>query len=96
MPTGVSANAADAGNPAVAAARKMLAHALQIAPGAIQVVQVEEVQWSDGCLGVPAPDTPCNDVIVPGYRVILAVDGRRYVYHTDLTGRQVVHADPRP
>ncbi len=96
MPAGVSATATGAVNPAAAAARRMLAQALQIAPGAIRVVQVEKMQWPDGCLGVPAPDTPCNDITVPGYRVILAVDGRHYTYHTDLTGRQVVRADPRP
>lgn len=74
----------------------MLAQALQIAPGAIRAVQVEEMQWPDGCLEIPAPDTPCNDVIVLGRRVILAVDGRRYIHHTDLLGRRVVRADPPP
>ncbi len=96
-PVGVSTSSeAGTGNPAVAAAREMLAKQLQIAPSAIQVILVEEVQWPDGCLGVRTPGMFCIQIVIPGYRVVLAVDGQRYTYHTDLEGRQVVRADPRP
>lgn len=83
-------------NPAVAAAREVLAKQLRITLDAIQVVSVEEVQWPDGCLGVRTPGVFCIQIVVPGYRVVLEADGRRYTYHTDLEGRQVVRADPRP
>jgi hypothetical protein len=63
---------------------------------AIHVIAVEEVHWPDGCLGVRTPGVFCTQVIVPGYRVILEGDGRRYVYHTDWEGRQVILAEPHP
>lgn len=96
VPTGIPEPEAAPGNPAVVAAREALAKQLQIEPAAIQVISVEEVQWPDGCLGVRTPGVFCIQIVVPGYRVVLEVDGRRYIYHTDMEGRQVVRADPRP
>lgn len=95
-PTGVPEPEAAPGNPAVVAAREALAKQLQIELAAVQVISVEEVQWPDGCLGVRIPGVFCIQVIVPGYRIVLEAGGRRYTYHTDLEGRQVVRADPRP
>lgn len=83
-------------NPAVIAAREALAKQLRIEPSAATVVGVEEVQWPDGCLGVRMPDVLCIQVIVPGYRITLEANGKRYVYHTDQTGQQLVLAEPRP
>ncbi len=93
--TGAPTPEVTAGNPAVVAAREALVQRLQIAPEAIQVIAVEEVQWPDGCLGVRTPGVFCIQIVVPGYRVVLEVEGRRYVYHTDQDGRQIVLADPR-
>lgn len=95
-PTSAPESAVAPGNPAVVAAREALAKQLQIEPAAVQVISVEEVQWPDGCLGVRTLGVFCIQVIVPGYRVVLEANGRRYTYHTDLEGRQVVRADPRP
>jgi len=94
--SGTSAVEATADSSAVAVAREKLAGELRVAPAAIRVIAVEEVQWPDGCLGVRTPGVFCTQVIVPGYRVTLEGDGQRYVYHTDQEGRQVVLAEPRP
>lgn len=76
---------------AAIAARKALADKLGIESELlINVVSVEEVEWPDSCLGVSSPDVMCLQVIMPGYRVILESNGRRYEYHTDESGQQIV------
>ncbi|HYN89632.1 MAG TPA: hypothetical protein VER55_13950, partial [Ardenticatenaceae bacterium] len=47
-------------------------------------------EFPSSALGCPEPDTSYSDVIVPGYIVVVEVDGERYEFHTDATGRQLV------
>lgn len=93
VPGAAPATALD--NPAVTAARQALASRLQVEAEVIRVIAVEEVEWPDGCLGVRLPGVMCIQVIVPGYRITLEAGDRRYVYHTDQTGQQVILAQPR-
>ena len=65
------------------ALRGQVAAQLQIAPEAVTVVAVEAVEWPDACLGAAGPDELCAQVITPGYKITLAVDGQEYTYHTD-------------
>ena len=57
-----------------------------------QLIHLDEVEWSNGCLGVEKPEVGCTDIIVPGYRIILEAQGYRYEYHTDLLGEVIVEA----
>jgi hypothetical protein len=59
-------------------------------PEEIKVISVEEVVWPDTSLGCPEPGKFYAQVLVPGYRVILEVGGRRVEVHTDLRGRFVI------
>jgi hypothetical protein len=45
------------------------------------VVDVEEVDWPDSCLGAPDPDEVCSQIVTPGYRIIVERDGKRIEYH---------------
>jgi hypothetical protein len=76
-------------HPAVQAALDALAAQTGADPGEIELVEVRAVEWRNACLGCARPDEMCLTVITPGYRVILAVDGQRYEFHTDRTGRSV-------
>jgi hypothetical protein len=69
--------------------RQILAQQLQLDLDQIEIVTVEEVEWPDACLGVYTADVMCAQVITPGYRVVLAVDGQQYEYHTNLDGSSV-------
>lgn len=69
--------------------RQILAQQLQLNLDEIEIVSVEQVEWPDACLGVYTADMMCAQVITPGYRVILAVDGQQYEYHTNLDGNFV-------
>jgi hypothetical protein len=66
---------------AASAAIDDLAGRLGVAPEAITVVEVNEVEWPDASLGCPAPDMGYAQVITPGVQVILESGGQTYDYH---------------
>lgn len=81
---------ADEDNPAVAAARALVAQRQSFAPEGLELVALETVEWADACLGCPEPETACAMVITPGYRIILKSGDVLYEVHTDLEGKSVV------
>jgi hypothetical protein len=66
--------------------RQMLMQQLQADFDEIEIVEIEEMEWPDGCLGLPATNEMCILMITPGYRIVLEVDGDEYVYRTDQQG----------
>jgi 4-hydroxy-L-threonine phosphate dehydrogenase PdxA len=52
----------------------------------VQVVSIQQTEWMDACLELGQPGESCAQVVVPGYRVVLEVEGQQYVYHTDMLG----------
>ncbi len=59
-------------------------------PEEVKVLLVERVTWPDTSLGCPEPGKFYAQVLVPGYRMVLEVGGRKVEVHTDLKGRAVV------
>ena len=64
-------------------AKQHLAGLLGVPIEAIGVVSVEEVVWSDGCMGIYEDGTACATVIVPGFRILLQHRDTGYAFHTD-------------
>ncbi len=54
---------------------------------AATVVKAEMVQWNDGSLGCPEPGMSYTQAIVPGFHVVLAIDGREYDYRASESGQ---------
>ncbi|HEX6287585.1 MAG TPA: hypothetical protein VFZ66_00265 [Herpetosiphonaceae bacterium] len=79
--------------PVVVLARQQLADTLGCDAQAVQIVDVEEMEWSDSSLGCPQPGMMYMQVITPGYRVTLEHSGQRYIFHTDLAHR-AIRCDP--
>lgn len=77
---------------AIGLARANLAQKLGLMPEAIELLSVEAVEWRDTSLGCPQPGMMYAQVITPGFRVMLAVEGRTYQYHTD-QGQVAVSCD---
>ena len=50
------------------------------------MVSTEKATWPDGSMGCPKPGEVYIQVIVPGYRVIMSLDGNRYDYRVSDTG----------
>ncbi len=66
-----------------------LARRKDAAPDAVSVVEVAERTWPDERLGCLGHRGTLDPVPVPGYRIVLALGERRYVYHADREGRFV-------
>ena len=84
-----SSSAADCEGAAVALASKDLSQRLGN-PGAISVESVEFVEWPNACLGVEKAGVACAEVITPGFRILLVVNGATYEYHTGAGSRAVL------
>lgn len=54
-----------------------------LAASAVQVVEVEAVDWPNSCLGCAKDGEMCLEVITPGYRLVLQTDGHTFEYHTN-------------
>jgi hypothetical protein len=61
--------------------------------GAVVVVAEQRV-WNDGSLGCPQPGSFYTQALVPGYQVILELDGQRYDYRSG-RGGTVKLCEPR-
>lgn len=78
--------------PPVAALEAQQALAAQLGDVAVedvQIVETEQVEWPDACLGLADAGEMCAQVITPGWRVVLEVNGQQYEARTDDTGQQV-------
>ena len=89
-PTVVEASDASAGldgdaqmQATIDALRTQVAAQLQVTPAAVTVVAAKAMVWPDACLGAAGPEEMCAQVLTPGYKITLAVDGQEYTYHTD-------------
>jgi hypothetical protein len=79
--------------PAIQAAQQALANKLGVNREIVRMVSYEHMMWRDSCLGVQVGKEICLEVITPGYRIVLEVDGKQYVYHTDETGTNLILAE---
>ncbi|MBN1313432.1 MAG: hypothetical protein JXB30_18640 [Anaerolineae bacterium] len=61
-----------------------LASRLNVSVESVVVVSSEAVDWPDSSLGCPKAGEDYDQVLVPGYRIVLAVEDRYYEYHTDV------------
>ena len=58
----------------------------------IEVVRAEEVEWPDGARGCPEEGEMYTQAIVPGYLVVLEIDGEQHHYHGG-EGEQPFHCE---
>ena len=75
---------------AVKLAKQHLSAKLSISDEEITVVSVEKVDWPDTSLGLPEPGKVYAQVIVPGFRIVLAAKGEEYEYHAGKVGEKMV------
>jgi hypothetical protein len=81
----------------VDAVRSILSQAFGQPVDLIELVSIEQVEWPDACLGVHLPDVMCAQVVTPGYRVVLSLNGHEYEYHTNADATSIVLASaPQP
>lgn len=71
---------------AVLDAQDWLAEELGVTIEEIELVEMEEVEWQDTCLGLGGPAESCLVDKIPGYRAIFATGGQQYEVRTDAKG----------
>jgi len=75
--------------PAVQEAQNFLSESLGVDVTQVQVIKVEDMEWPDACLGLPASGEVCAQVITPGFRITFEVNGQTYILHTDESGLNI-------
>lgn len=83
-------------NPSVAASQRAaidLADSLKIDLADVEILSIEQVEWSDSSLGCPKPGRSYATVITPGFRVLLEADGEQIEYHTNLDGTALAQCE---
>ena len=79
-------------NAAITAAKSALAEQLQLGVDTIQLADIQQVQWPDGCLGVQQPGIMCAMHVVDGYKITLSANDQTYEIRSNLDGSQIVSA----
>jgi hypothetical protein len=77
---------------AVRHVREVAANDAGIDPQHVAILDFEEVVWPSTALGCPTPGMFYAQVLTPGFRVSVEVDGSTRRYHTD-SGTTVVRCD---
>jgi hypothetical protein len=62
---------------------------------AVEIVVAEAVTWNDGSIGCPEPGMMYTQALVPGYRVVLEVDGQQLSFHATESGDFRLCKNPR-
>ncbi|RYC11030.1 hypothetical protein [Nocardioides zhouii] len=75
-----------ADSPDVVASVANLAATLDVEPDSVEVVDVQEVTWSDGSKGCARKGMLYTQSLIDGSRITLQVDGTRYEYHSGGSG----------
>lgn len=70
-------------------ARQTLAAALGVSEADIKITDVKPTQWRNGCLELEQAGEACTQAIVPGYQVMLEINGQAYEYRTNMNGSVV-------
>ena len=67
-----------------------------IDPSEVEVITADAVTWNDGSLGCPEPGMSYTQALVPGYRVILEIEGEELAFHRDASGEFRFCEEPAP
>lgn len=59
----------------------------------IRIEQVEQMDWPNGCLGLPEADEACTEAITPGWLLVFNINDQQYRYRANETGT-VIRQEP--
>jgi len=81
---------------AVMAAQTWVAQQLGEAVEQVELVSIEQMEWTDSCLGLGQANESCAQVITPGWRAVFMVNGEEFEVRTDETGTVIRSAQIVP
>jgi hypothetical protein len=73
--------------------RNRVSEILGVPVESIQLKSLEQMEWPNGCLGLPEPDEVCTEAITPGWLLVFSADGQDYRFRADQTGT-VIRREP--
>lgn len=73
--------------------RNQVSEILGVDVETIQLKSIDEMEWPDGCLGLPEADEVCTEVITPGWLLVFEANGQEYRFRVDQTGT-VIRQEP--
>jgi hypothetical protein len=66
---------------------------LAVPQESIEIKNVEQMDWPNGCLGLPVGDEACVEAITPGWLLTFDINNQEYKYRVDQTGT-VIRQEP--
>ena len=75
--------AGDQRPPFMAAVERLAAEKFNASAQQVKVLKIEPVQWPDSCLGAAQPGEFCAQIVTPGYRLTVDINGTTYELHTN-------------
>jgi hypothetical protein len=69
--------------------RNRVSEILGVPVESIQLQSMEQMEWPDGCLGLPEADEVCTEAITPGWLLVFNVDGEEIRFRVDQTGTMI-------
>jgi hypothetical protein len=73
--------------------QNQISQTLGVAAENIQITQVEQKDWPNGCLGLPQGDEVCAEAVTPGWLLTFNINGQEYKYRVDKSGT-VIRQEP--
>lgn len=67
-------------------AQQWLTTQLNLAAESARIIEFEQAEWTDSCLGLGRLNESCLQAITPGWRAVFEVNGVTYEVRTDETG----------
>lgn len=62
---------------------EILSEKLSTSTSSIQILNTEDVEWPNGCLGLAEPLEGCTQAIVPGLLIEIRLEDKTYFYRTN-------------
>jgi hypothetical protein len=93
-PTEMIATAVNALPPDVAVnVQNRVSEILKTPVESLQLESIQEMEWPNGCLGLPEEAEVCTEALTPGWLLVFNVNGQQYRFRIDQTGT-VVRQEP--
>ena len=73
--------------------QNFISEALAVPLESIQITNIEQKDWPNGCLGLPEGDEACIEAITPGWLLTFNINNQEYKYRVDQTG-MVIRQEP--
>lgn len=88
-PTPYDGNQGNMVPPALQSAQQQLINELGVVASQVKIVQIEQVNWPNACLGLAQPGETCAQVVTPGWKAVVDVSGQQYEIRANQDGSVV-------